>query len=212
MNSTIRKQAIQSILKRGQLKMIAKELKMSYSYLSQAFSPSTSISFTSDLARKVEALLGIEKNILDSGEQKLAPKPTPHSRGFLHLALQGRASLLRSAYPDKCVEVSKDIEVSGMKMIADLIICNEDGSIFMLGKQSESDPFNKQDAVENIIMFMALLGAQHGAIFAPDSGLGDQISPLFSASQKRSQWYASDNGKIIEHPEGLDPFFRVAGL
>tara|TARA_R110001606_G_scaffold264825_5_gene413795 strand:- start:183787 stop:184005 length:219 start_codon:yes stop_codon:yes gene_type:complete len=62
-----RKQAIQSIIRREQLKQLTIDVNLSYSYLSRAFSPTTSMSFTEKLAPIVEKALGIEEGRLETG-------------------------------------------------------------------------------------------------------------------------------------------------
>lgn len=209
MSSQHRKQAIHSILKHGQLKQLASDLKMSYSYLSQAFSLTTSISFNADLARKVEQALGLPSGELDLGEQQLGQKSG--SPGLLALALRGRAAELAHHYPDKRIELNATITVADRVKQVDLILYNTDGRVFLIAEQSTQ--FEDDNKAEQVIMLMAIAGAQFGVVFAPDSGIDDSEEHYaFAREHKRSRWYQSQHGKIVPIEEGPDKVFNAVGF
>jgi AraC-like DNA-binding protein len=209
MSSQQRKQAVHSILKHGQLKQLASDLKMSYSYLSQAFSLTTSISFNADLARKVEQALGLTSGQLDLGEHSVGQNLA--SSGLFALALRGRAAELVHHYPDKRIELNATITVACRVKHADLIIYNNDGTAFLIAEQTNE--FEDDDKTEQLIMLMAIAGAQFGVVFAADSGIdANERQYVFTREAKRSRWYQSQHGKIASIEEGPDKIFSVAGI
>jgi len=209
MNSEQRKRTIQAILKRGQLKQLSSDLKMSYSYLSQAFSPATAINFTSELARKVEKSLGIAEGQLDQGEQLRVQKRNPI--GLLAVALIGREAQLSNLYPDKRVEKNATVAFDDEIKRVDLIVYNKDGSVFLIAEQSSQ--FDAHGGADQLIMLMAISGAEYGVVFAPDSGANSEDNEYgFSLDYKKSRWYQAKNGKIIPINEGPDGIFDKIGI
>lgn len=208
MSSEQRKKAIQSLLRRGQLKQLSVDLNMSYSYLSQAFSTSTSTPFSAVLARKVEKSLGLNEGQLDDSEQLVVQRS--NSRGLLALALRGRVADLSKAYPNKRITLNEVLTVGGIAKRVDLLVFNEDDSIFLIAEQSKE--YDKGPA-EQLIMLMAISGAEYGVIFAPDSGVNNNENEFgFSKDQKRSRWYQSQKGKIVEITEGPGDIFNSVGI
>lgn len=224
MSSMQRKQAIQSIIRRGQLKQLAIDLNMSYSYLSQAFSPSTTINFTDELARKVEKTLGLEQGRLEQGDQFIAQISNPQvlrsqvvrtqglvSRGLLAQALRGRAADFITHFPKKRVETNVIMELGKVENHADLIVYNNDGSVFMIAEQSNQ--YNANNIATKLIMLMAISGSEYGVVFEPDSGINvNNNEPGFSRDHKRSEWYQYKQGRIIPIENGPGNIFEAAGI
>jgi len=209
MSSLHRKQVIQTLLKRGQLKQLSSELSMSYSYLSQVFSPAIDISFTAGLARKVEQALGLVEGQLDQGEIAVTPQKNP--KGLLALVLRGRAVELKSYFTDKRVEIHELIEIGNTSKHADLVVYNQDDSIFMIAEQSKD--YNSDNKMDQLIMLMAISGAEYGVVFAPDSGVNDDSSDYnFSIQHQRSSWYQSKNGKIVKSDSGPNGLYNHVGI
>jgi len=209
MSSEQRKEAIQGILRRGQLKQLATDLNMSYSYLSQAFSPATAINFTAELARKVEQSLGLSKGQLDHGEPVSVRKTNPI--GLLAIALIGREAQLSSLFSNKRVEKNATVAFDGEIKRVDLIVYNKDESVFLIAEQSNH--FDAFGAADQLIMLMAISGSEYGVIFAPDSGAGnDDNDYAFSLDHKKSRWYQAENGKIISIDSGPEDIFNQIGI
>lgn len=209
MGSQQRKQAIQALLKRGQLKKLATELGMSYSYLSQVFSPETSIRFTNELARKVEKELGLITGHLDNTTESTSSLKNP--QGLAALALRGRAASIQAHYQEQRIKTHVAIKVGELSNHADLVIYNKDDSLFLIAEQSNDYTFPHK--AEQLIMLMAITGAQYGAVFAPDSGLDPYTDKVdYVTEQKRSVWYQSKDGKIINTDTGPEGFYACAGI
>ena len=203
MSSQQRKQAIQTLLKRGQLKKLAVELNMSYSYLSQVFSPATAITFTSKLARRVEKALGLIDGQLDKDQQTVSFQKSPN--GLLALVLRGRAATIQEQLIEQRVETSVAIKIGEICNHADLVIYNKDNSIFLVAEQSKD--YDSTHKSEQLIMLMAITGARYGVAFAPDSGLSTDDDDLkYLTEHKRSVWYESKDGKIISTAVGPEGF------
>ena len=209
MNSEQRKYAIQGLLKRGQLKQLATDLNMSYSYLSQAFSTTTAINFTAELARKVEQALGLYEGQLDQSECVGVRKINP--LGLFVVALIGREAQLSSFFPEKRVVKNDTITFDGEDKDIDLVVYNEDDSIYLLAEQSQH--YDAFGAADQLIMLMAVSGAEYGVVFAPDSGVNlDSGDNSFSRDQTKSRWYKSVEGKVIRIAEGPNSIFYKIGI
>lgn len=196
------------MLKRGDLKLLAKKLDMSYSYLSQAFSPSSKFNFTRELAQKVEQAMGWQSGILESSRTSLV-KPNP---GGLHLlALRGRAAKLASFLPKLRVELHQPIRLATIEKMIDIVVYNPDGSIFIIADQSQ-DYQNPQN-VEQLILSLVMTGATYGVIFNAVSGYGEMPNDhVFDVTEKRSQWFQVMDGKVIETTYGPNGLFEAVGL
>ncbi|WP_339778020.1 hypothetical protein [uncultured Methylophaga sp.] len=208
MNSEHRKHKIKSMLKRGDLKLLADKLDMSYSYLSQAFSPASKFNFTEELARKVEQSMGWQVGILDAlGTSTLKPKA-----GGLHLlALRGRAAKLSSFFPKLRVELNQSVKLAGIEKNIDIVVYNHDSSILLVAEQSQ-DYENSQN-LEQLILIMAISGAQYGVVFSADSGFGEMADDnVFDVEEKRSKWFQFKNGKVTETAYGPKRIFEGVGV
>ena len=208
MNSEQRKYNIKSMLKRGDLKLLAKKLDMSYSYLSQAFSPSSKFNFTRELAQKVEQAMGWQKGILDSSRTSLV-KPNPG--GLQLLALRGRAAKLASFLPNLRVELNQPIRLATIEKMIDIVVYNPDGSIFIIADQSQD--YQNPHNVEQLILSIVMTGAAYGVIFNTVSGYGEMPNEHeFDAAEKRSQWFQVLNGKVVESSYGPEGIFDAVGI
>lgn len=208
MNSEQRKRNIKLLLKRGDLKVIAEKLKMSYSYLSQAFSPSSSFNFTSELARKVENAMGWQVNCLESKSISAEQESTI---GLHMLVLMGRATKLANCFPEKRVLLHQKVEIANLEKHIDIVIFNVDGSVFMVAEQS-NDYKNPYD-IEQLIVSMAISGAQYGVIFNLNSGVGNEGSEArFNQNDCRSRWFEAKGGKVVETASGPEGVFEEVGI
>jgi len=212
MDSAIRKQAIQSLIRRGQLKQLSEKLDMSYSYLSQAFSPGSAIRFTSELARKVEHELGLEPQFLDQGEQPLVQKQS--SIALQALVLRSRAIDLKNYLTGKRVELGVTVNMAGVSKQADLAVYNPDDSIYIIAEQC--DNFDTKPAADKIILLMALSGAEYGVLFAPESGVNSNSLKMvdfdFSDEHRLSRWYQLKGGQINEITMGPNGLYQKVGI
>lgn len=209
MSSMQRKHAIQSIIRRGQLKQLALDLNMSYSYLSQAFSPATSMNFTNALARKVENALGLAEGRLEQGDLVTVQKDRP--RGLLDIALKYRATQFTAFFPDKRVQTNVMLKLGNTEHRAHLVVYNEDGSVFMIAMQSQQ--YSEAHVNTQLIMLMAISGAHYGVVFSAGSGTDqDENIPGYSPDHKRSQWYQYVQGKITPITYGPDNIFEYMGI
>lgn len=213
MSSQQRKVAIQALLRRGQLKQLSIDLDMSYSYLSQAFSPATAINFTDELARRVEHALGLAQGQLDQGESAAVVKPQL-PREISALLLDGSAARFQKHLADKRVETRVELGIDGIKKSANLVIYNHDDSIYMIAMIHE---LNKNDTslemIEQLIMLMAITGAEYGVKYDIGSGVNQHENEYgYSRDHQRSNWYQSLNGKIIRVKDGPDGFFENTGI
>lgn len=207
MSSDQRKQNIKSLLNRGDLKLIARKLEMSYSYLSQAFSPTSSFNFTSELARKVENAMGWQENCLDS---KNISAEQGSTIGLHMLVLMGRATKLASCFPEKRLLLHQKIEIANLQKHLDILIFNTDGSVFMVAEQS-LDYKNPYD-IEQLIVSMAISGAQYGVIFNLNSGVGKEGETSFTYKNCQSRWFEYKDGKVIEANSGPAGVFEEVGI
>lgn len=213
MSSQKRKVAIQALLRRGQLKQLSIDLDMSYSYLSQAFSPSTAINFTDELARKVEKALGLEQGQLDQGVS-IAVVKSPLPREISALLLDGSAARFQKHLADKRVETSVDLEIDGIKKAANLVIYNHDDSIYMIAMIDElSKKDSSLELIEYLILLMAISGAEYGVKYGIGSGVNQHENEYgYSRDHQSSYWYRALNGKIIRVKDGPDGFFENTGI
>lgn len=208
MNSEQRKQNIKSLLRRGDLKAIAEKLEMSYSYLSQAFSSASTFNFTSELARKVEHAMGWHESCLDVSNM---PIQKPRSGGLHMLALRGRAAKLASFFPERRVLLDQKVQVGNVEKILDIIIYNPDNSTFLVAEQS--DDYVNPNNIEQLILMMAISGAQYGVIFSADSGVGEAIDgTAFNYGDCRSRWFQAKDGKVVEIARGPKGIFEELGI
>jgi AraC-like DNA-binding protein len=209
MSSQQRKISIQAILRHGQLKQLSKDLDMSYSYLSQAFSPGTAINFTPELALKVEKALGLTEGQLDQGESTGVVQNIP--RGLLALALEGRAAQLQKHFEDKRVESNVELVIGDIKKYANLIIYNHDDSVYMIAEQNKD--YMAVHMREHLIMLMAISGAEYGVAFTPSSGVNEDENEYgYSRAYQRSIWYQHQDGKIINVESGPEGLFEKTGI
>lgn len=208
MSSKQRKRNIKSLLKRGDLKMIAERLEMSYSYLSQAFSPSSSFNFTSELARKVENVMGWQDNCLDISNM---PAKKPRIQGVNMMALSGRAAKLANFFPEKKVLLHQVVKLASMEKKLNIVVYDPDSSIFMIADQS--DDYENPDNVERLILKMAITGAHYGVIFSADSGVNEaQEDTAFHYADCRSRWFHTLEGKVVEAAYGPEGIFEEVGI
>lgn len=212
MSSQQRKLAIQALLRRGQLKQLSEKLNMSYSYLSQAFSPGTAISFTADLARKVEHALALEEGQLDQGNNAVIQKHPPTA--LQALVLRTRAIDLKNYLNDKRVELEVQVEMAGVTKSADLGVYNQNNSVYIIAEQC--DNYDSKSAADKIILLMALSGAEYGVLFAPESGVDQDslkmVDFTFPPEHRLSKWYQSENGKISEVATGPRGLYEHVGI
>ena len=130
--------------------MIAEKLEMSYSYLSQAFSPASTFNFTSELARKVEHAMGWHNNCLDVSNM---PAQKPRTGGLHMLALRGRAAKLASYFPKQQVLLDQKVQLGNVEKTSDIIIFNPDNSVLLVAEQS--DDYENPNNIEQLILMMA---------------------------------------------------------
>lgn len=181
---------------------------MSYSYLSQAFSPASTFNFTSELARKVENAMGWQANCLDSSNISAQQESTT---GLHMLVLRGRAAKLAGCFPEKRLLLHQKVEFANLEKNLDIVIYNTDDSVFLVAEQS-LDYENPYD-IEQLIITMAISGAQYGVIFNLNSGVGKKdFDSGFDSKNRRSRWFESKGGKIIEATSGPEGVFEEVGI
>lgn len=208
MNSKQRKRNIKLLLKRGDLKTIAEKLEMSYSYLSQAFSPSSSFNFTSELARKVENVMGWQNNCIDFSS--ILPMEEENPAVVQMLTLKGRAAWLARCFPEKRLLLYQKVKIANLEINLDILIYNTDDSVFLVAEQSLD--YENSYGIEQIIMSMAISGAQYGVIFNMNSGVGGKDDGGFDHENCRSRWFEYKNGKVIEAASGPERVFEEVGI
>jgi len=211
MDSQTRKKNIRAHLQRGDLKRLSEELEMSYSYLSQAFSPGSKFTFTDELARKVEQCMGWTSGELD----KSAEVEINTSRGVLfEMAIKYRASLFEKVYPDKTIKNPYLINSGGIEKRIDIAIKNNDGSFFAVGQQCRDQDYLSDKEAENLMLVMAMSGAEYGFLFSPSSGVDStwQGENRYFEEKRESRWFKNTTGKIVEIGSGPDNVFEHLGI
>ena len=209
MDSQTRKKNIRTRLKRGDLKKLSEDLNMSYSYLSQAFSPGSNFTFTEELARKVEVEMGWEPGYLDHGMDK---EPKDKHDSLFQLAIKYRAGEFAKLYPKKKVDVAQRVEALSIKRKADIVIKNANDSVYAVGLQS--DQTDNEELTAQIIMLMAMTGAEYGFIYGPSSGVDpyNQNDNGYFREKRDSRWFAFQSNKVIEIESGPDDVFTAVGI
>lgn len=211
MDSQTRKNNIRARLQRGDLKRLSEELEMSYSYLSQAFSPGSKFNFTDELARKVEQCMGWTSGALDTSEKT----EIDSSRGILfEMAIKYRASLFEKAYPGKIIKTPYLINSGGIEKRVDIAIVNNDESVFAVGQQCRDKGYLSDKEAENLMLVMAMSGAKYGFLFAPSSGVDStwQGDNRYFEEKRQSRWFKNTAGKIVEIDSGPDNVFEHVGI
>lgn len=209
MDSQTRKKNIRARLQRGDLKRLSEELDMSYSYLSQAFSPGSKFNFTDELARKVEENMGWSAGSLDEGPEV---HPSEAINPMLIAANQLRAREFALFYGLYTVRAPYKVKTEYLTKTADIAIHDDDLVAFAIGKQSED--ITDEASVADLVLMMAMSGAQYGFLYAPSSGIDPawQDAHRYFDEKRESRWFKNSAGKIIEIESGPDDVFEHVGI
>jgi len=209
MESQRRKENIRARLKRGDLKKLSEELDMSYSYLSQAFSPGSKFTFTDELARKVEEKMGWPDGALDEGQES---HPSESINPMLIMANKFRAKELALFYGSKIIRAPYTVTTGYLTKTADIAIHNDEMTAYAIGKQCQQ--INNEESVEELVVLMAMTGALYGFLYSPSSGIdpAKQDTNRYFDEKRESRWFKYSAGKVVEIKKGPDNVFEHVGI
>jgi len=209
MDSKKRKENIRARLKRGDLIKLSEKLDMSYSYLSQVFSPGGKFTFTDQLARKVEKKMGWSEGTLDEGLEK---HPSESINPMLIIANKLRAREFALFFGSKTIRAPYKIKTEYLSKTADIAIHDDDLTVYAIGKQCEE--ISNQDCLTDLVVMMAMTGATYGFIYSPSSGIDPawEDSHRYFDEKRESRWFENSSGQVVEIESGPDDVFENVGI